>query len=95
MVLSDVPNGRAIAKCYFMESDNLYPVNQRICKSKPISIVAKFFFYILDRNPFFLSFDDGVKQTFVKKMFLVAPYIYLYCQQNNKKFPTAFHPSMN
>lgn len=67
MVLSDVPNGKAIAKCYFVESDNLYAVNQRICKLKPKNIVAKLLFYILDRNPFFLAFDDGVKQTNLRK----------------------------
>lgn len=67
MVLSDVPNGRAIAKCYFVESDNLYTVNQRICKIKPNEIDGKFLFYILDRNPFFLASDDGVKQTNLRK----------------------------
>ncbi|NTW87928.1 MAG: restriction endonuclease subunit S [Desulfobulbaceae bacterium] len=77
MVLSDVPNGRAIAKCYFVESDNPYPMNQRICKSKPISIVGKFLFCILDRNPFFLSFDDGVKQTNLRKEDVLGCPLYL------------------
>lgn len=67
MVLSDVPNGRAIAKCYFVESDNLYTVNQRICRIKPTETIGKFLFYVLDRNPFFLAFDDGVKQTNLRK----------------------------
>jgi type I restriction enzyme, S subunit len=68
MVLSDVPNGRAIAKCYFVESNDHYTVNQRICKIKPKKEVdGKFLFYILDRNPYFLAFDDGVKQTNLRK----------------------------
>lgn len=67
MVLSDVPNGRAIAKCYFVEADHLYTVNQRICKIKPKKCIGKFLFYILDRNSFFLAFDDGVKQTNLRK----------------------------
>lgn len=67
MVLSDVPNGRAIAKCYLVEADNLYTVNQRICKIKPTEINGRFLFYIFDRNPFFLAFDDGVKQTNLRK----------------------------
>lgn len=67
MVLSDVPNGKAIAKCYYVESDKLYTVNQRICKIKPTGIDGKLLFNILDRNPFFLAFDDGVKQTNLRK----------------------------
>ncbi len=67
MVLSDVPNGRAIAKCYLVESDDLYTVNQRICRLSSKQAVSKFLFYILDRNKYFLSFDDGVKQTNLRK----------------------------
>lgn len=44
MVLSDVPNGKAIAKCYLVDSDNLYTVNQRICKLTPNSIIGKMLF---------------------------------------------------
>jgi type I restriction enzyme, S subunit len=67
MVLSDVPNGKALAKCFFVEADNLYAVNQRICKIKPVGIDGNLLFKILDRNPFFLAFDDGVKQTNLRK----------------------------
>lgn len=67
MVLSDVPNGRAIAKCYFVEADNQYTVNQRICKLTPHDINGLFLFYSINRNNYFLSFDDGVKQTNLKK----------------------------
>jgi type I restriction enzyme, S subunit len=67
MVLSDVPNGRAIAKCYFVESDDLYTVNQRICKLQPTKVNGRLLFYILDRNSYFLDFDDGIKQTNLRK----------------------------
>lgn len=67
MVLSDIPNGRAIAKCYLVESDDLYTVNQRICRLSSKKAVSKFLFYILDKNKYFLSFDDGVKQTNLRK----------------------------
>lgn len=67
MVLSDVPNGKAIGKCYMVETDGLYTVNQRICRLTPQNIIGKFLFFTLDRNPFFLSFDDGVKQTNLRK----------------------------
>ena len=67
MVLSDVPNGKAIAKCFFVEEDNLYTVNQRICRITSRNINSKILYYLLNRNPYFLSFDDGVKQTNLRK----------------------------
>jgi len=67
MVMSDVPNGRAIAKCFRVESDDTYTVNQRICVLSPMSIDGKLLFYLLDRNPFYLAFDDGAKQTNLRK----------------------------
>jgi type I restriction enzyme, S subunit len=67
MVLSDVPNGKAIAKCYYVETDDRYTVNQRICRIQPTKVSGKFLFYILDRNSYFLDFDDGVKQTNLRK----------------------------
>lgn len=67
MVLSDVPNGRAIAKCLIVDSNNKYTVNQRICKLKPKKVVGLLLYYIINRNPFLLAFDDGIKQTNLKK----------------------------
>lgn len=67
MVLSDVPNGRAIAKCFFVDESGKYTVNQRICRLRSKSINSKLLFYLINRNPYFLSFDDGVKQTNLKK----------------------------
>ena len=66
MVMSDVPNGKAIAKCFLVDKDNKYTVNQRICALKP-KIDAGFLFYKMNRNPYYLSFDDGVKQTNLRK----------------------------
>jgi type I restriction enzyme S subunit len=63
MVLSDVPNGRAIAKCFNVDKNNFYTVNQRICKLTPTNANSKILYYLLNRNPYFLNFDDGVKQT--------------------------------
>jgi type I restriction enzyme S subunit len=67
MVLSDIPNGKAIAKCFFVEEDNRYTVNQRICRLTPRNLNSKILYYLLNRNPYFLAFDDGVKQTNLKK----------------------------
>ena len=66
MVLSDVPNGKAIAKCYFVEKNNTFTLNQRICSLISDEINPKFLYLILNRNPYFLKFDDGVKQTNLK-----------------------------
>jgi type I restriction enzyme S subunit len=67
MVLSDIPNGRAIAKCFLVEEDNRYTVNQRICRITPRNLNSKILYYLLNRNPYFLAFDDGVKQTNLRK----------------------------
>ena len=63
MVLSDVPNGRAIAKCFIVDCNNKYTVNQRVCKLTPKKAVALLLYYSINRNPFLLAFDDGIKQT--------------------------------
>ncbi|MGV9004464.1 restriction endonuclease subunit S [Flavobacterium sp.] len=63
MVLSDVPNGRAIAKCFYVVKDNYYTVNQRVCRITPKSVDGKILYYLLNRNQYFLKFDDGIKQT--------------------------------
>ena len=63
MVLSDVPNGKAIAKCFYEEQSNRYTLNQRICAFTSIEVDSKFLFLILNHNTYFLLFEDGVKQT--------------------------------
>jgi len=67
MVLSDIPNGKAIAKCFLVEEDNRYTVNQRICRITPRNVNSKILYYLLNRNLYFLAFDDGVKQTNLRK----------------------------
>ena len=66
MVMSDVPNGKAISKCFLINENNKYTLNQRICclRTKENAV-----FYInqISRNKYFLKFDDGVKQTNLRK----------------------------
>ena len=68
MVMSDIPNGKALAKCFFVEQDDKYTLNQRICgveaKEKTSSL---FLYFILNRNQHYLSFNNGVSQTNLKK----------------------------
>lgn len=63
MVMSDLPNGKALAKCFLVEEDRRYAVNQRVCILRPRKADSIFFLYQLSRNPYFLAFDDGVQQT--------------------------------
>lgn len=67
MVMSDVPKGKALAKCFYIDKDNLYTLNQRICALRPNGNNNKFLFYVLNRNDYFLAFDSGVGQTNLKK----------------------------
>lgn len=64
MVMSDIPNGKAIAKCFLIEEDNKYTLNQRICSIKADqNCDTKFLYYVLNRNRYYLAFDNGVSQT--------------------------------
>jgi type I restriction enzyme S subunit len=67
MVLSDLPKGRALAKCYFVEANDRYAVNQRVCRLRPNNIDGNFLYYALNRHPRLLAFDDGLNQTHLSK----------------------------
>ena len=63
-VLSDVPNGKALAKTFLVPKSGKYTLNQRIAGITPHSDIAPYYLYtIMNRNKYFLSFDDGAKQT--------------------------------
>jgi type I restriction enzyme S subunit len=64
MVMSDLPNGKALAKAFLADRDNLYAVNQRVCALTAYRDYSPcYLLYTLNRNPYFLKFDDGVSQT--------------------------------
>ena len=64
MVMSDLPNGRALARAFYVEeSKNNYAVNQRVCAITTKKVHAKFLYYQLNRSPYFLMFNDGSNQT--------------------------------
>jgi len=67
MVMSDIPNGKALAKCFLIKQNGKYTLNQRICSFKPYNASNEFLFYILNRNKYFLAFDSGVGQTNLRK----------------------------
>lgn len=67
-VLSDVPNGRAIAKTFLVKDNNTYSLNQRIAGITPgINTDAYFLYTLMNRHHYFLRFDDGVNQTNLSK----------------------------
>jgi type I restriction enzyme M protein len=68
IVMSDVPNGRALSRCFLVDQDEKYTLNQRIGSLTSIAgINPEYLKMILDRNPHYLSFNDGKKQTNLKK----------------------------
>ena len=83
VVLSDVPNGKALGKCFMVDKDETYTVNQRVCCLTPVNIDKKYLFFILNRNNYFLSFDDGIGQTNLKKEDVLA--FSFYAPQNSKE----------
>lgn len=70
MVMSDLPNGRALAKCFLVTEDDKYTLNQRIgafsVKNNKL-ILNKFLYYVLNRNKQLLRYDNGVDQTNLRK----------------------------
>ncbi|MBQ0738508.1 restriction endonuclease subunit S [Aquimarina celericrescens] len=68
MVMSDVPNGKALSKCYLVDENGLYTLNQRICLIRAKDMMNNYFLYLsINRNRYFLAFDNGVGQTNLKK----------------------------
>ncbi len=63
MVMSDLPNGRALARSFLVDEQDQYAVNQRVCCIRPRYGVAAYFSYQLNRNPQLLRYDDGKEQT--------------------------------
>ena len=67
MVMSDVPNGKALAKCYIIEENEKYSLNQRICAIRTTEFDIRFLYYQLNRNPFFLAFNNCENQSNLRK----------------------------
>jgi type I restriction enzyme, S subunit len=67
MVMSDVPNGKALAKCFIIDKDETYSLNQRICCIRSKVFDTKYLYYQLNRNEHFLAFNNGENQTNLRK----------------------------
>lgn len=76
MVMSDLPNGKALAKTFLVDEDDRYAVNQRVCILRAKSGDPEYFRYQLNRAKYFLSFDDGVQQThLLNRVFVECPVV--------------------
>ena len=70
LVLSDLPNGRALARSFYIDADESYAINQRVARLRVRDsncVDSRFMFYYLDRNPSLVKHDNGVDQTHLSK----------------------------
>jgi type I restriction enzyme S subunit len=70
MVMSDLPNGRALARCFYVEESGKYTANQRVCLLRvrdPTTLSSRWLYHFLERNPQLLAYDNGQDQTHLKK----------------------------
>lgn len=91
IVMSDVPNGKALAKCYIAQGDEA--VNQRVCIIRTDKFLPDVLKLFLNRNKKYLMFDDHVSQTNLKKEDILnvnVPFIPLQIQLEIKQVLTEF-----
>ncbi|WP_291096893.1 MULTISPECIES: N-6 DNA methylase [unclassified Flavobacterium] len=67
LVMSDLPNGKALGKCFLIDESDKYSLNQRICSIRSERFNSKFLYYQLNRNKHFLDFNNGENQTNLRK----------------------------
>ncbi|MHB7927286.1 restriction endonuclease subunit S [Staphylococcus chromogenes] len=90
IVMSDVPNGKALAKCYLIENDNTYTLNQRIGRIFNIKGNSRFLFTQINRNKQLLKSDNGVGQTNLKKSEIIGIKLYWPNKNEQEKIGTFF-----
>jgi type I restriction enzyme S subunit len=86
MVMSDVPKGKTLAKCYIIECDNKYSLNQRICAFKSKGLDTRLLYYMLNRNPNLLKYDNGENQTNLRKNQILECPVAYPTQINEQQF---------
>jgi type I restriction enzyme, S subunit len=70
LVMSDLPNGRALSRTFIVDANDRYTLNQRIggiTVKNQEEILPKFLYYFLNRTPQLLKYDSGVDQTNLRK----------------------------
>ncbi|MDO9818258.1 restriction endonuclease subunit S [Glaesserella parasuis] len=70
IVMSDLPNGKALAKTFLVDKNNTYTLNQRIgglsIKNKS-EILPEFLNFFLNRTKQLTKYDNGIDQTNLRK----------------------------
>lgn len=90
-VLSDVPNGRAIARTFLIDASDKYTLNQRIAGITPHDDIDSYYLCIkMNRNAYFLKFDDGNKQTNLSIKDVLNYEDYYPCYDEQKKIGAYF-----
>ena len=93
MVMSDLPNRKALAKFFFVNKNNIYTLNQRVCRlCVKDQVISKYLFYFLNRNTYYLKFDNGVSQTNLRKSEVLNCPILLPPFPEQKKLRRFFPP---
>lgn len=88
LVMSDLPNGRALAKAFFVTENDRYAANQRVCllRVKDAECYSpKLLYYVMNRNRQLLAYDSGYDQTHLKKDWILQVKIPIPCPNNPKK----------
>ena len=70
IVMSDLPNGKALAKTFFVTEDNKYTLNQRIGRitvKEGGELLPSFVNHFLNRNKQLTKYDNGTDQTNLRK----------------------------
>ena len=70
IVMSDLPNGKALAKTFFVTEDNKYTLNQRIGRitvKEGGGLLPSFVNHFLNRNKQLTKYDNGTDQTNLRK----------------------------
>ena len=66
--MSDVPNGRALSRAFLVPEDNSFTLNQRVAGITPhAGMLPRFLLRVLDRNDHLLAYDNGHRQTHLRK----------------------------
>lgn len=88
MVMSDLPNGKALAKTFFVKENKRFAANQRVCLLRVKDLEAyfpKFLHLVVNRNKQLLAYDNGLDQTHLKKDWILKIRIPIPCPDNPKK----------
>lgn len=70
LVLSDLPNGRALARTFYVDEGDKYAINQRVARIRVADlerVSSRYLSYVLDRNQGLLKYDNGFDQTHLSK----------------------------